>query len=401
MTIPEEFTSAHVEVQSGEDAFTPYRAFLRSREPYTSILRNNPSMLPPRPGEPLTWGEGRYYDTTVARKHDHWKDIDLPRPTKDISRLRRDIYEWGFCLIEDGLSAEQLAVVKQRVEKQADAERLAGLITDSPALQLVWALINKGRCFVQCLELDPEGVQAGPLIEQLLDEALGKGWCSYSFLSNIAFAGCHPQMLHQDQTAIHPWLTPEAPILMNVVYLLDDVNEVNGGTLMIPGSHKTVSGSGGTVGKLPPAINTEAKAGTVLMMDGRLLHGTGVNRTEKQRIILTNSNVKPWLRTQENWMLTVRPEVLADASPKLLARLGFQASTDKNLTEGFGAMGNGRAGDPRGAIVKFRQAIDAGEMVHVGELTPELVRSRPDFNWTHKAVKDALSEQKEPGTTAY
>ena len=90
-------------------------------------------------------------------------------------------------------------------------------------------------------------------------------------------------------------------------------------------------------------------------------------------------------------MLTVKPEVLDDASPKLLARLGFQATAGSNLTEGFGAAGNGRAGDPRGAIKKFRQAMDAGEMVHVGELTPELVRAN-DITWTHKAVKDALSE---------
>ncbi len=303
------------------------------------MLKNNPSMVPPRAGEDLVWGEGRYYDTTVARKHDYWKDKDLPQPTKDIVRMRNNLYEWGFCLIEEGLSTEQLAVVKGRVEEQAEAERLAGLITDSPALQLVWALINKGQCFVQCLEMNPEGVQAGPLIEQLLDELLDKGWCSFSFLSNIAFAGCHPQMLHQDQTMVHPWVTPEAPVLINVVYLLDDVNEVNGGTLMIPGSHKIVSeaGDGGSVGKLPPAINTEAKAGTVMLMDGRLLHGTGVNRTDTQRIIMTQSNVKPWIRTQENWMLTVKPEVLEDASPKLLANGGLYASLYNeqfNPTEG-------------------------------------------------------------------
>ena len=70
MAIPEEFTSAHVEANSGTGAFTPYRAFLRSKEPYTSILKNNPSMVPPRPGDELVWGEGLYYDITVARKHD-------------------------------------------------------------------------------------------------------------------------------------------------------------------------------------------------------------------------------------------------------------------------------------------------------------------------------------------
>ena len=63
-----------------------------------------------------------------------------------------------------------------------------------------------------------------------------------------------------------------------------------------------------------------------MLMDGRLLHGTGVNHTDEWRYIMTNSNVKPWLRQQENWQLTVDPEVLANASAKLLQRMGFHSS---------------------------------------------------------------------------
>ena len=63
-----------------------------------------------------------------------------------------------------------------------------------------------------------------------------------------------------------------------------------------------------------------------MLMDGRLLHGTGVNHTDEWRYIMTNSNVKPWLRQQENWQLSVDPEVLANASDKLLARMGYHSS---------------------------------------------------------------------------
>ena len=63
-----------------------------------------------------------------------------------------------------------------------------------------------------------------------------------------------------------------------------------------------------------------------MLMDGRLLHGTGVNHTDEWRYIMTNSNVKPWLRQQENWQLAIDPEVLANASDKLLARMGYDTS---------------------------------------------------------------------------
>merc|ERR1712080_605412 len=127
-------------------------------------------------------GRGFFYDTTVARKHPYWKHRDLPQPTKDISRMRRDIEDWGYCLIEDALSKEQLDHMRRRAQEQAEAERLAALAPMiSKANQMVYTLVNKGRCFEGCIELDPEFVQGGPVMEQLCTEALGPGWICNSF----------------------------------------------------------------------------------------------------------------------------------------------------------------------------------------------------------------------------
>ncbi|MBT7879965.1 MAG: hypothetical protein HN738_17970, partial [Gammaproteobacteria bacterium] len=80
MAIPEEFTVASVTAASkGIDA--PYRDFVTSTEPYHSLMAANPWMKPPKKDETLTWGEGRYYDTTVAHKHPYWKNKPLPLPT--------------------------------------------------------------------------------------------------------------------------------------------------------------------------------------------------------------------------------------------------------------------------------------------------------------------------------
>ena len=84
---------------------------------------------------------------------------------------------------------------------------------------------------------------------------------------------------------------------------------------------------GRPVGKLPPAINVDAEAGTMVITDGRLLHGTGINHTDEPRIVMLNGMQKSWMRQQENWMLSVRPEVLERASEKLLHRMGYQATT--------------------------------------------------------------------------
>ena len=354
--VPIEFLPDNVKANSDEDSQIKDAQWFRSGEPFRSMHKNNPWLRPPvyKDGlsamnpdgslkEPFNcplFDAGRsaeggglngtpYYDTTVMRKHNYWKLFnDLPAGTRDIKKARHDLDKYGFCLIEDAMSERQCAHMLDRLEKQAEAERECGLADMSPHFHIMWTLVNKGDCFAKCIEFDPEWVQGGPLIEQLNLELLGPGHYAYSFASNIARPGSHPQTLHQDSGAIHPIQTPHASILVNTVYIMQDVNEVNGGTLVVPTSHRLVSKvrPGEEVGPLPPAVNVEAKGGTVMLMDGRLLHGTGVNHTDQWRYIMTNSNVKPWLRQQENWQLSIDPEVLENASDKLLQRMGYFSS---------------------------------------------------------------------------
>lgn len=368
MAVPTEFTP---EAVASADEHEPlYSAFHNSGEPYRSLLRHNPWLRLPKAGEELEWGRGWYYDTTVARKHPHWRDIDLPSPTKDIHRLRRDLHGWGYCLIEDGVSAAQTERLRERIADQAAAERALGIAHLSPAQQHVWALVNKGADFVRCMTHDPAAVQAGPLIERLLDEALGRGWNHLSFISNISFPGCHPQGLHQDQSLLDPYTFEGAPALVNTIYLLQDVDEVNGGTLVVPGSHRQYRGEdGATFGEIPPPINLEAPSGTIMLMDGRVLHGGAVNRSDELRYIITNSVVRPWIRQQENFLLTVSPDVLTAADPKFLWRAGFQSTVTRNMVEGYGYFGNGKPNDPGGSLIHVRRLIDADGYKYIGELS--------------------------------
>ncbi len=388
--IPTEFSEKAI-VAASDSAATPYRDFVHSREPYQSLYEANPNMRPPKTGERLLWGEDKYYDTTVARKHAYWKDLSLPKPEKDIAQLRQDFHEWGYCLVEDGLSVEQNQLVYQRVVDQADAERELGIAYLSEAQQHVWSLVNKGDVFNRCMTHDTDAIQAGLLIEQLLDEMLGSGWHHLSYIANISFPGCHPQGMHQDQGLVGAYKFLDAPVLVNTVYVLQDVDEVNGGTLVIPGSHRRYIEGNGTFGKLPPPINLEAPAGTVMLMDGRVLHGGAVNRSDDLRYIITNSVVRPFIRQQESFHLTIRPEILANASEKFLWRCGFQANAQRSMVEGFGYYGTGRLGDESSAIVNARIAMDAGEYQRVGELSPGVP---PNETPTLKAIQQQHETQR-------
>jgi hypothetical protein len=389
--VPAEFTRERVLADSPRDAHL-FGEFLLSKQPYKSIYDNNPWLMPPDYKKPLEWGINRYWDTTVARKHAYWKSLPLPVATKDIHQMRKDFSDWGFCLVEDAMSPDQCDGFYERLLDQGEGEKLAGVDQPTPTGQYVNTLINKGDIFAGCIEQDPRAVQAGPLIEQIMNETLGKGWICHSFLSNGADPGGYPQALHIDQGPLLPWITEEAPALVNTMYIPQDIDEENGGTLLIPGSHKAFirAGSGGEIGELPPTINLEAKAGTIMLFDGRLLHGTGVNRSSKRRVVATMSNVKSWMRTQENWVLSVAPDVIEGASQKLLHRLGLQALTYGSTVEGFGLGASGREGDAWGSLKQFRIACDRGSYERVRTLSRDSSEEDLSKPFTVKsAMRDA------------
>ena len=187
---------------------------------------------------------------------------------------------------------------------------------------------------------------------------------------------------------------------VNILTAISDVDENNGGTLLIPGSHLALSQAvreNKPVGKLPPAINLDAKAGTMVITDGRLLHGTGINHTDTPRIVLLNGMQKPWMRQQENWMLSVRQAVLQRASPKLLHRMGYQATTGTQTNEGHGFGAKGLPGEAAGATVDFRLAADRGEYERVGELGPTSTREELNAPFT---LRDVVRKSREGGRSA-
>ncbi len=374
-----------------------YHPETTSTEPMKSVLENNPEIyfVPPMRGS--EWGKwefkpGAYYDTTTGEKHPYWKDKALPKATKDIEQLRSDIVDWGYCKIEDALSREQVEAVQKRVLEQAEGERLAGIAQKTPSGQNINCCVNKGRCFELLIEQHPDAMQGGALVEQLVTEALGYGWICTSMIAAISLEGGVPQALHQDQGNA---LDSKSPMSVNVLIAISRIDESNGGTLVIPGSHKTLSDAvreGKPVGKLPPAINIDAEPGTVIITDGRLLHGTGINHTDQPRIVMLNGMQKPWMRQQENWMLSVKPDVLRRASAKLLHRMGYQATTGTQTNEGHGFGAKGLPGEAAGATVAFRLAADAGEYVRVGELGPDSGPEDLNADFTLREVVGAARE---------
>ncbi|MEM7079199.1 MAG: phytanoyl-CoA dioxygenase family protein [Pseudomonadota bacterium] len=268
------------------------------------------------------------YDETAT----HYAAEDLPKPVEHIEAARADLEKFGYCLIADALTPAQLETYRDRLDTQAAGERRANVGSYTapgadgiPANQFLLALVNKGECFADAVELHPRSVERATMLDTLLTEVLGREFICNSAAAALAGPGGAPQALHCGQSMIpKPW--PPWPYECFLGFLLDDFNADNGGTLVIPGSHQILSDAGtDPIPELPPTTNVTAPAGSALIMDGRLVHGTGSNRTEALRRLLILTFHKPFIRQQEQWPLTLRPEVYQRASDKLKQRLGFTA----------------------------------------------------------------------------
>ena len=112
---------------------------------------------------------------------------------------------------------------------------------------------------------------------------------------------------------------------------------------------------------------------------------------------MLNGMQHPLIRQQENWMLSVRPEVIQRASPKLLQRMGYQATNAAQTNEGHGFGATGAVDEATGAIVDFRLATDSGEYLRVGELSANSTAAELNAPYT---LRDVVAKARAGGRSA-
>jgi len=128
------------------------------------------------------------------------------------------------------------------------------------------------------------------------------------------------QPLHRDDT-IYPMEVAGLEYQIGVMWALDDFTEENGGTRVVPGSHRTLRSW-----HLPDLDDWEATVmprESALFYTGSVWHGAGENRSDKPRLGLVNTYSLGWLRQEYNQYLYTPPEVAARFGPRLRALLGY------------------------------------------------------------------------------
>ncbi|MDP6413221.1 MAG: phytanoyl-CoA dioxygenase family protein [Arenicellales bacterium] len=288
----------------------------------------------------------------------------LPQPSLSLEQCANDLAEQGYCLLGDALTDDQLKSLRKRLTEQALAEKQQGFafqdgghsqnwgdFRDSAGVlrpqefteaqggrnQRVWTLVNKGAVFLDLL--------SHTAIRELVTGLLGDHYLLSSHTANIANPSGVAMRLHTDQW----WMPPPTrigraglpagsmsrelfdkdtestgtispPVVLNILWMLDEFTKSNGGTRVVPGSHL----SGCQPDSTTKSIAATGPAGTALLCDGRIWHGTGANSSDRPRRAVLTTFCTPQFRPQENYTVGTRQEVLDTANPDLLELLGFR-----------------------------------------------------------------------------
>jgi ectoine hydroxylase-related dioxygenase (phytanoyl-CoA dioxygenase family) len=168
-----------------------------------------------------------------------------------------------------------------------------------------------------------------PLMLSACDAILKPNCASYQVHATAGLVvgpGATVQVLHREEDGFQFFQLPRPNMVLASMWAISDFTEANGGTHLVPGSHKWPADR---IARENEVVAAEMRAGSVLLWMGGTLHGAGANRTaDEWRYGVFLSYSLGWLRQEENQYIDTPPEI-ARTFPKPLRRLigyGMHAS---------------------------------------------------------------------------
>lgn len=227
--------------------------------------------------------------------------------------------EHGYCVVPDALPTGLLTEARTALYRAADSDTARGWRQDygygkdDHVNQRIWNLPSRDPVFCDLAE--------HPVALQFVRALLGWPALLSSMSANITGKGGASMILHADQGYMPtPW---DRPLGVNIAWCIDDFTAENGATCIVPGSHTWNSPKGGAE-LADQLVPVEAPAGSMIVMEGRLLHTNGANTNGQRRAGIFAWYTLPIYLPQENWFLSLNPAVRQFGSETLQTLFGFR-----------------------------------------------------------------------------
>ncbi len=240
------------------------------------------------------------------------------RNARDAADLHKEELELrGFTTIDSGLGEDEIVSLKGRLERLHEKQiELAGGVGSMDRIgeaNTVRAPLVYDDTFLK--------VATNPVLLALVGRMLGDFYLlmqQNGILVQPDLAGHRQASFHRDLPYQHFVCT--RPIAVNALLCLDTFTEENGGTIVIPGSHRMEAfPSESTVRRMAQSLN--ATPGQFLVVDCMVYHCAGTNRTSSPRRAINNVYTLPFVRQQISLPDALRGRHSSD--PTLRRLLGY------------------------------------------------------------------------------
>lgn len=228
----------------------------------------------------------------------------------------------GWAVLPAVIGPDEVAHARSELVSAARASEALGYPTRIDALDpggrnvRVYDLIAHSPVFAR--------LAAHPTVIAHVDVLLHGDLAVSNFTANIALPGSGSMNAHNDQSTVmpEPWTTC---LSLNAIWCLDDVDEGNGATRYLPGSHRFTCFAEVPADPKDGMVPFEAAAGSVILMDGRLWHTSGANTSvDRERAMLFALYTRSFIRHQANWWRVLPREVRRSLDPQLQEWLGLR-----------------------------------------------------------------------------
>ena len=181
----------------------------------------------------------------------------------------------------------------------------------------IYNLPEKDKYFIDLItDLQIEKILK-PLINDPYYRFLPRNVPNYIVGSSTARSSGYALDLHID--SMFPF-SGKWPISILLLFVLEEMNEKNGATIVVPGSHMS---SSYTDRSLKDRKVICAKPGDLVLIDSRTWHGTLENKTNKTRWLINSLITQWWLKQQVDIPHTIPKSIFKKLSNKQKQILGY------------------------------------------------------------------------------
>ncbi|MBA2612867.1 MAG: phytanoyl-CoA dioxygenase family protein [Bacteroidetes bacterium] len=254
----------------------------------------------------------------------HYGVNEFTKTDTDTALHAENIIIRGYTVIPNVLSAEEVEIAKTKMN-EVYAKQLKeldnGVIEKINDTDIARALLVYDDFFLHKVALNKK-------VTDVINVVLGKYFIirEQNGIINRANSPNYQLKWHRDLLFQH--FTSSRPFAISALFCLQDFNEINGGTYLLPASQK-IEAFPSEEYILQNEICANAPIGSAIVFDSMLYHRAGHNKSQNDRIGINNMYVQPYIKQAISFPSMLKGKYSDD--PYLNLFLGYDSETDSDV----------------------------------------------------------------------